>query len=418
MISLLSKFGLIACLSVSFSAQSAVHNLQNKQDKGSDKNLTSNLDTNTKENSQSSIQNNSTQPELFSQEQDDYAHDWDVSGYIKTFASLPTDNRHSKLELDDLSIYVSGNINRWLNPFVEAEYFGARLLSSQKGKNFKNGKFIFERLYNDFKINNEDRIRLGKFLAPVGYWNLIHAAPLVWTVNRPLTSTYSYSNYITGLEYGHTLNSMSGSRIDFYAQFGNEYNPKPLSEHPRRYKNIAGASWTIIDDLDSRSSIDVQYAKVKTSQNKRLTFSFQKIWYLQTWDIDTQIIYTKITNTSDDYNTENVVNSINKISQISNKSEFSNLININSNEEIQHENGWDGGGYLQARYRYSSKWNFYGRGEYFHLAIEGKSGQNFVIGTRYHLGKWGNINVEFKSGSGAQKIAADGFSISYNAMFR
>jgi len=330
-----------------------------------------------------------------------YENNWDVSGYVKLFADIPTDGNKSKIELDDLSVYFSGNINQWFNPFVEAEYFGTRLWSSQKSEKFKKGKFIFERLYNDFNINTLDRIRVGKFLAPVGYWNLIHAAPLVWTVNRPLTSTYSYSNYISGFEYGHLLNPIQGSRVDFYAQLGNEFNPKPLSDHPRRYSKIIGASWTLSDHLDTRSSFDVQYAKVKTTKNNRLTFSFQKIWYLQTWDVDTQIIYTKITNSTNVENLENMIGN-----------------EVLSNEEIQIENGWDGGGYIQARYRYSSKWNFYGRGEYFHLAIEKQSGESFVLGTRYRIGKWGNINVEFKQGSGAKHITNNGFSLSYNAMFR
>lgn len=330
-----------------------------------------------------------------------YDNDWDISGYVKIFADIPNDNKKSKVEFDDLSIYVSGNINQWFNPFVEAEYFGTQLYSSQKGEKFKKGKFIFERLYNDFNLNTSDRIRVGKFLAPVGYWNLIHAAPLVWTVNRPLTSTYSYSNYISGLEYGHVLNPIQGSRVDFYAQLGNEFNPKPLSDHPRRYSKIIGASWTLSDHLDTRSSIDMQYAKVKTTNNNRLTFSFQKIWYLQTWDIDTQIIYTKITNTSNGEILEDTISN-----------------ELMSNEEIQRENGWDGGGYIQTRYRYSSKWNFYGRGEYFHLAIDKQSGQSFILGARYRMGKWGNINAEYKYGNGAKHITNNGFSISYNAMFR
>jgi len=330
-----------------------------------------------------------------------YESNWDVSGYVKIFADIPTNNTKSTLYLDDLSVYVSGNINQWFNPFVEAEYFGNKLWSSQKGEGFKKGKFIFERLYNDFNLNTHDRIRVGKFLAPVGYWNLIHAAPLVWTVHRPLTSTYSYSNYISGLEYGHSLNLIEGSRIDFYAQLSNDLNPKPLSDHPRRYSKVIGASWTLSDQLDTRSSLDFQYAKVKTTQNNRLTVSFQKIWYMQTWDIDTQVIYTKITNTSAEDNFDGTIDN-----------------ETLANEEVLRENGWDGGGYLQARYRFSPQWNFYGRGEYFHLAIEQQSGQSYILGARYRLGKWGNINLEFKQGNGAKQISDSGFSLSYNAMFR
>lgn len=319
-----------------------------------------------------------------------YQSNWDVSGYVKLIADLPENSANAKLELDDLSIYVSSNINRWINPFVEAEYFGKTIWNKQNFNKNK-GKFIFERLYNDFIVNKNDRIRLGKFLAPIGYWNLIHAAPLVWTVNRPLTSTYSYSNYITGLEYGHSIDTFDGSRLDVYVQLGDEFNAKPLTEHPRRYSKIIGASWTLTDNLDTRSSIDFQYAKVKSNGSKRTTVSFHRVWYLQSWDIDTQLIYTNISNTKPiDFSLGNV-----------------------------HErDGWDGGGYLQARYRLSNHLNIYGRTEFFHIAQQQQGGQNFILGARYKMYHWGNINVEYKTGTGVNAISDDGLILSYNAMFR
>ncbi|MBL4911389.1 MAG: hypothetical protein JKX78_15430 [Alteromonadaceae bacterium] len=326
---------------------------------------------------------------------------WNFSGYTKILAEIPTDGRKAKAELDDLSIYVSGNINKWFNPFVEAEFFGGTLWQKQGGGSLNDGNFIFERLYNDFNINRNDRIRVGKFLAPVGFWNLIHAAPLVWTVNRPVSSTYSYSNYITGIEYGHLVDAISGSRIDFYLQLTDEFNPKPLSSHPRRYNKIFGGSWTLADDLDSRSSLDFQYAQVKISESERLTVSFQKAWYLQSWDFETQIIYTKIKN-----------NHLNFIG-VDEDNTF-----IEKDDSAFVKNGWDGGGYVQARYRLNSTWNFYARAEYFHYAIEAKSGRNYIFGSRYRLSNWGNINIEYKQGSGVKNLGQDGISISYNAMFR
>jgi hypothetical protein len=329
-------------------------------------------------------QNISTQSPIISSN-----HNWDVSGYVKVIADHPEDADKVKLEIDDLSIYVSSHINRWINPFVEAEYFGKTLWSKQSSNKNK-GKFIFERLYNDTNVNNTDRIRVGKFLAPIGYWNLIHAAPLVWTVNRPLTSTYSYSNYITGVEYGHSINAFDGSRIDSYIQLSNEFNAKPLTEHPRRYSKVVGLSWTLSDNLDTRSSLDFQYAKVKENNSKRTTFSFHKVWYLEQFDIDTQLIYTKV--------------------QADNQTI--------SNDNILVIDGWDGGGYLQARYRFSHQLNFYGRTEYFHISQRKDAGQNLILGARYKMSTLGNINIELKTGTGVKEMNDDGMTISYNAMFR
>jgi len=226
----------------------------------------------------------------------------------------------------------------------------------------------------------------------------------VWTINRPASSTYSYSNYITGIEYGHLVDAISGSRFDVYLQLNDEFDPKPLSEHPRRYNKILGGSWTFSDNLDTRSSLDFQYAEVKNTNSKRFTFSFQKVWYFQSWDIDTQLIYTSIKN--------------------NNAADFEDENAIIVDDAAFIENGWDGGGYLQARYRLTSKWNVYARNEYFHFAIKqsnitNKNNNNsYILGSRYRIGRWGNINVEYKSGSNRQNINDNSVSISYNAMFR
>ncbi len=331
-------------------------------------------------------------------EQLDFSYsNWDVSGYIKVLADIPTDGRDPKVELDDLSIYLSGNINQWFNPFVEAEYFSGTIWQEKGDDSFTDGEFIFERLYNDFKVSEKTRLRVGKFLAPVGYWNLIHAAPLVWTINRPATSTYGYSNYVTGIEYGYILDDFIGSRFDIYLQLGDEFDPKPLSNHPRRYDKLIGGSWTLSDNLNSRSSIDFQYAEVKDTNTTRTTFSLQKIWYFHQWDIDAQVIYTKID-----------VGETRKLT----------TINSTSKMRIEASDGWDGGGYIQTRYRIDPKFNLYARGEFFHYAMERDKGNDFILGGRYLLGKWGNINVEYKWGSGTQSISNDGISISYNAMLR
>lgn len=42
-----------------------------------------------------------------------------------------------------------------------------------------------ERLYADFNITGGLNLRGGRFLTPAGRWNLLHAAPLVWTATRP-----------------------------------------------------------------------------------------------------------------------------------------------------------------------------------------------------------------------------------------
>jgi hypothetical protein len=56
-----------------------------------------------------------------------------------------------------------------------------------------------ERFYLDYSFSDLLTVRGGKFLTPVGRWNLIHADPLVWTTSRPLITHQLFPDNITGL---------------------------------------------------------------------------------------------------------------------------------------------------------------------------------------------------------------------------
>jgi hypothetical protein len=111
----------------------------------------------------------------------------DISGYTKIAISSPS-KKSTSLEIDDLSIFISGKFNKWVNPFIEAEIFDIPVYEETEGFRLNHASLVIERLYNDINITEQDTFRMGKFLAPINRWNLIHAAPLVWTSNRPLTT--------------------------------------------------------------------------------------------------------------------------------------------------------------------------------------------------------------------------------------
>ncbi|MFA6179030.1 MAG: hypothetical protein WC696_05385 [Candidatus Methylopumilus sp.] len=50
-------------------------------------------------------------------------------------------------------------------------------------------KVDLERLYFDYNLSEQVNVRAGRFLTPAGRWNLLHAAPLVWTSTRPLATS-------------------------------------------------------------------------------------------------------------------------------------------------------------------------------------------------------------------------------------
>ncbi len=55
------------------------------------------------------------------------------------------------------------------------------------------------RLYAEYAFTDAFRLRLGRFLTPVGQWNEIFAEPLTWTVLRPLTTYRPFAKSTTGI---------------------------------------------------------------------------------------------------------------------------------------------------------------------------------------------------------------------------
>jgi len=56
-----------------------------------------------------------------------------------------------------------------------------------------------ERLYLEYTADRAVRVRLGRFLTPIGQWNEQHAEPLTWTPTRPLTTYSPFAKSLTGL---------------------------------------------------------------------------------------------------------------------------------------------------------------------------------------------------------------------------
>ncbi len=224
-----------------------------------------------------------------------HASKWSVSGYLNAVIQAPN-HQPTTMGIDDLSLFVSGHASWWLNPFVEAEMFSTPLWESGRGLKFNQAKFVIERLYNDVQITSEDTLRIGKFLSPLSRWNQIHAAPLVWTTNRPITTDYSFSKYITGFLYRHDIDAFSGQSLQFYGQPYQEFDSKPLKQQLRYYQYSIGASWILQDDLEHYYSLGVQHDTVRNSSETRTSWSFNGFVQFSDIEIETELIYTLLGN--------------------------------------------------------------------------------------------------------------------------
>jgi len=85
-----------------------------------------------------------------------------------------------------------------------------------------------ERLYLDGAVSDAVNVRAGIFLTPVGRWNTIHAAPLVWTTSRPLVTERPFDPSVTGVMlYGSVFPAAGSVTYSVYDQFAQPIEGNP-----------------------------------------------------------------------------------------------------------------------------------------------------------------------------------------------
>ncbi len=120
-----------------------------------------------------------------------------LGGYATTEFENPTDAQ-AAWTFDDLSLFVFGDIGSRARFFVEAEETQFLTIDSS-GVAFHNNADL-ERFYVDYLHADAFKVRVGKFLTPVGTWNEIHPDPLTWTVSRPVASYATFPAFTTGVQ--------------------------------------------------------------------------------------------------------------------------------------------------------------------------------------------------------------------------
>ncbi len=268
-----------------------------------------------------------------------------VGGYINLIGKGPR-RGDAELELDDLSLFLSGRFHRWLQPFVEVEYTGQTLWKENHGAfSPDDGKWVLERAYNDLSVTPDWRLRLGKMLSPVGQWNLIHAAPLVLTTVRPLTTFRNFSVFASGIAF---LSASNDTFFLYYQPWG-ELAPLPKRFAPRRYRQVLGGRFVFGDTLDHWLWASIQAAKLNSRRHWQTLFSLDGGFKWKLLTVEAQTTYNHL---------------------------------YNENSGLQHTNEW--GGYLQTSLAVHTYWSFIVRAEGFRDRNNRGIHTNQLLGVVFH----------------------------------
>jgi hypothetical protein len=111
----------------------------------------------------------------------------DSLGVIGGFTNVKLESTDDgdEFSLDTLNVFLIFDRFARFRAVAELE-FKDIFVANSEGTGGQDFAFDVRRLFGDFTIADELRLRVGTFITPVGYWNLILAPPLTWTTEAPV----------------------------------------------------------------------------------------------------------------------------------------------------------------------------------------------------------------------------------------
>lgn len=160
-----------------------------------------------------------------------------VGGYASGGFQIHPGGR-AAADLHELSLILNWDAGGRLRLFSELELETPLTWEEGESINSKNAEFDVERLYADYSMTGALNVRGGRFLTPIGRWNVIHAAPLVWTTNRPAATEELFPKAINGVMLYGTLPLNEGAFE--YALFGEALRDQTEDNDERNFEKTRG----------------------------------------------------------------------------------------------------------------------------------------------------------------------------------
>ncbi|RMD85649.1 MAG: hypothetical protein D6815_01435, partial [Candidatus Dadabacteria bacterium] len=133
-----------------------------------------------------------------------------LGGFLVAEVARP-EGDSSELAVDNLNFLSWIEATPKLRLFSEIE-INKLLLATDDGRSIASDPGIdVNRLFGEFDVNDQLRIRVGKFLTPIGRWNPVLADPFVWTTSEPGVAELAFDDTTTGAMVSGTLFLSSGA---------------------------------------------------------------------------------------------------------------------------------------------------------------------------------------------------------------
>ncbi|MBI5503583.1 MAG: hypothetical protein HY899_02195 [Deltaproteobacteria bacterium] len=198
-----------------------------------------------------------------------------IGGYLAMNLSL-LDQTPDRFAPEDLSLFVTWQPADHFKFFGEFEAEDAVVLDGS-GLHTSHAGASLERLYAEWEPSDVLRLRLGKMLTPIGIWNLIHAAPLVWTVSRPLATMDFFDTGVTGAVLDVTV--LRGDDVDLVATaFGQATDQLDDTGAPHAFRRAAGGRLELSTTQGPRAGLSYVRFDDRNDDHWESTFGCDFFW--------------------------------------------------------------------------------------------------------------------------------------------
>lgn len=142
-----------------------------------------------------------------------------LGGFV-TAEATKEEGEPGTVELDSVNFLLFFEPRPWIEFVTELELGGLFAADTDRWDVDSNPELELERAYVELRRDDALRAQLGKFLMPIGRWNLVRAEPLTWTTSEPLLTERAYDEDVSGaLVAGRLFGPLGMLDYSVYGQF-------------------------------------------------------------------------------------------------------------------------------------------------------------------------------------------------------
>lgn len=297
---------------------------------------------------------------------------FNIGGYTSASITVPR-NSGTEIAINEVSLIVRWESDSRFKFFSELELEQPIAWNENKRFNSKDTYFDLERLYIDYNLSEKLNLRVGRFLTPAGNWNLLHAAPLVWTSTRPIITSRLFPSSTNGLMwYGSVPVQNHAFEYSFFIE---TLKDQIHEEDEIRFRDVGGARFT----LNNQYNLGLTFMTLRETDPRSPSYRLIGLDFMTHQD----------------------------------RLELSGEAYYRFTEE-GHEGG--SGAYLQSAYHLGNQWYGLARLETYQSPRDG-SAERWLIGATKRVTPNQLLKLEFIGGSGDLPDAPRGFVGSFAVLF-